>query len=242
VNVTEGQSYQDSRWLTRAVGVFRSPKSTFEHVAANPRWAGLQAVTLGITLTCGVLLQMTEVGRQALVDQWERTAVAFGQEVDNEAYTRLEELSERGEWYAAASAIAGGPVLAFGLAAVLYAAFSKALGGTARFRQVLAVVVHAGVILTARQMLAAPVSFVRETIASPTRLTIFFPMLDEASPAARFFGVIDLFVAWWMVAIAIGMAVLYRRPARRLAVGFLGAYVASAVLVAIVMAVMGGTE
>ena len=42
-------------------------------------------------------------------------------------------------------------------------------------------------------------------------------MLDEASPVARFLGVVDLFVVWWIVVLAIGMSVLYRRPTRSLA-------------------------
>jgi hypothetical protein len=72
-------------------------------------------------------------------------------------------------------------------------------------------------------------------------MTSFVTVLDEASPPARFFGIIDLFVVWWAVAVALGVAVLYRRPARRLVVAFVGAYVALAGLLALVMALTGGT-
>ena len=91
-----------------------------------------------------------------------------------------------------------------------------------------------------RQAIAAPVSYARETLASPAALTMFFTMLDEGSPLARFFAVIDLFMIWWILVLAIGMSVLYRRSARTLAIVFIGAYIALAFVLAIVMAVTGG--
>ena len=77
------------------------------------------------------------------------------------------------------------------------------------YSQVLAVVVHASVILAIRQIVAAPVSFARETTASATSLGVWFPALDQASPLARFVGAIDVFVIWWVVLVALGVAVLY---------------------------------
>jgi hypothetical protein len=107
--------------------------------------------------------------------------------------------------------------------------------------EVLTVASYSGVILALRQVVAAPVDYMRESIASPTTLVQFFGMLDEASPVARFLGVIDLFVVWWIVVLAVGVSVLYRHPTRRLALAFTGAYVVLALLAALVMAVSGGT-
>jgi hypothetical protein len=61
------------------------------------------------------------------------------------------------------------------------------------------------------------------------------------SPAARFLGALDLFVVWWVIVLAIGVAVLYRRPARSTASALMGVYVGFAALLAISMAVAGGT-
>jgi hypothetical protein len=65
--------------------------------------------------------------------------------------------------------------------------------------------------------------------------------LDEANPAARFLGAIDLFVVWWALVLAIGAAVVYRRPVRTLAVEFTGVYVVLLLLLVIVMVITGGT-
>src|SRR6185436_7293234 len=180
-------------------------------------------------------------GRVALVDQWERTASAFGQNIDDRQYAALEDASAHGPAYAAIGAFASGPLLTCGVAALLLVVFNGALGGSATYWQILAIVAHAGVILALRQLVAAPVNYARETLASPMTMTVFFPMLDEASPIARFFGIIDLFVVWWLAVLATGLSVLYRRPARRLFIGLAGTYVMLALLLVIAMAITGGT-
>jgi hypothetical protein len=134
-----------------------------------------------------------------------------------------------------------GPLLALALSGVLFLVFRNAAAGRVTFTQVLAVVAHAGVILALRQLITAPIVYASETLASPITIGMFFRVLDEASPLARFFGIIDLFVVWWALVLAIGMSVLYRRPARRLAGVFVGAYVTLAVVLTAVMAAAGGT-
>jgi hypothetical protein len=139
--------------------------------------------------------------------------------------------------YAAATALGYGPVLVFGVPALLFFALTPRHS----YARVLAVVAYAGVILALRQVIATPLDYVRESIASPTTLVQFFSMFDEASPVARFLGVIDLFVVWWIVVLAIGASVLYGRSTRGLALAFTGAYVVLALIAALVMAVSGGT-
>jgi hypothetical protein len=242
MNRTERQSYQLFETLpARVFGVLRYPRAVFSALIDRPRSADVMICTFVVLLVCGVGLMVTDVGRQALVDQWERAAIAFGRPVDDAQYARFEELSEDGPLYAAGNALAVGPVLALGLAGLMYAIFTGALGGRGSYRQNVAIVAHAGVILAIRQLVASPVAYAQETLASPLTLTRFFPMLDEASPAARFLGVIDLFVVWWVVVVAIGIALLYGRPMRRTALTFVGAYVGFAALLAIAMVLTGGT-
>jgi hypothetical protein len=107
---------------------------------------------------------------------------------------------------------------------------------------VLAVVVHANVVLALRHLVAAPVNYARESMASPTTLVLFFTMLDEGSVPARFFGLIDIFVFWWLVVLAIGASVLYRGRTRTFAAQFIGIYIAVALLLAGAMAWLGGVS
>ena len=171
----------------------------------------------------------------------ERTALAFGQRDDDARYVELLDASQHGVAYAAVSALASGPALVFSITLLVYGIFTGVQRGNARFVQVLAVVAHAGVILALRQVVAAPLNYVRETLASPTTLSLLFTGLDEASPLARFFGILDLFVLWWAAVLALGVAALYQRRARPLILSFIGAYVGLAALLALAMALSGGT-
>ena len=186
-------------------------------------------------------LLATEVGQVALVDQWERTALAFGQPVDDAKYAQMQDLSQYGVAYAALMSVIRVPVVTSAIAAVLYGVFT-AIGRQARFGQVFAVTAYAGVILALRDVLAAPLNYLRESLTSPITLTQLFGMLDEASPLARFFALIDLFMLWWIVVMGIGLAVLFRMRVRRVAAGLIGVYICIAVLLAGAMAVLGGNS
>ena len=223
----------------RAFGVIRRPRATFEDVVATPNWLGLMAGMTVASVLAGVLLFQSGVGRLALLDQWERTAAAFGQQVDDARYTELQALSEHGAAYSMAAAVLGGPVLILGVSGLLLAILGNGRHRVS-FRRMLAVVTHATVILTLRQLIAAPFVYARETTSSATSLGVWFPALDETSPVARFLGALDLFVVWWVVLLAIGMSVLHRRSSRPLAVSFVGAYMGIAAVMAIVMALLGG--
>jgi hypothetical protein len=241
-NRTEPESYQEFEALpARVVGVLRSPRALFISVIERPRWVAMMLFTWLVTAACGAALLETGVGRQALVDQWERSALAFGREVSDDRYAEFVALSEYGAAYAVLTAVAAGPALTCVLAGAIVGVFSVALGGGGTYKQVLAIVAHGGVILALRQLVSAPFSYARETLASPTTLGQLLPIFDEASLPARFFGAIDLFVVWWVIVLAIGVALLYRRSVRSTAFVFMGAYVGFAGLLAMAMAVSGGT-
>jgi hypothetical protein len=186
-------------------------------------------------------LLATDVGQVALVDQWERTALAFGQTVDDARYAEMLRLSRYGVPYAAASAVVRGPAAAVALAAVFYGVFS-ARGRRVTFAQTLAVVAHAGVILALRDVVAAPVNYARESLASPVTFVSLAGMLDEGSPAARFLALLDPFVLWWLAVLAIGLAVLYQARVRVMVLTLLGLYLGIALVLAGTMTVLGGAS
>jgi hypothetical protein len=233
-------SSDNSSTAERIAGVVRRPRVTFEAVARWPRSAGLLALLFVVYFMASAALLATEVGRLALVDQWESAAAAFGQPVDDARYAELQRLSEQGTAYAAVTALASGPAAAVALAAVLFAWFTGFHGGRASYSQVLAVVATASVVLMLRHLIATPLNYARETMGSPTSLALFVTMVDQASPVARFSSLIDLFVIWWLIVLAIGIAVLYRRRMRDVAVLLIGVYVAIALLLSGAMAVLGG--
>jgi hypothetical protein len=210
-------------------------------VVAKPRWGALLAALFLMSFAANAAFVATDIGRQALVDQWERTAVAFGQPMDEGRYAQFQKLSRQAIPYVAMTQLLRGPVALAFLALVLFAWLRTATGHDVRLDQVVAVVVWSSVILAIREVIAVPVNVAREAIGSPTTLAQIFPASNAASPLARFFGVIDVFVLWWLTVLAIGLSLLSGRRTWRVAVALYGVYVAVAVALALTMAVMGGT-
>jgi hypothetical protein len=223
----------------RAAGVIRRPRATLAAVTVNPRWVALLAAATLAAAAANAAVLSTEVGRQALVDQWERTALAFGQEVDDARYAEFQQWSTRGAFYGVAAALVNVPVAALAAAAAVYGVFGRR-DRSVRFGIVVAVTAHTGVILALRLIAGAAATYVRETTASATSLGIWFPALDESSPVARLLGLIDLFAIWWVVVLAIGVSVLYGRRTAPVAAGLTGVYVGVAAALALIMAAMGG--
>lgn len=227
-------------FLPRLIGVIRCPRTTFRAVAASPRWVGLVMILAVVTAASQALLFQTEVGQVALVDQWERTTLAFGQPVDETRYAEFQALSRKGPLFGVAIALVGGPVLTLVLAMVIALVFRRG-NPNVSFSQVLAVVAHASLILAIRLLVSAPVSYAREATGGATSLGLWFPTLDAASFAGRLIGALDVFVLWWVVLLAIGVGVLYGRRIRSVAAAFLGVYAGLALLLAVTMTVLGGT-
>lgn len=111
------------------------------------------------------------------------------------------------------------PLVFAAVAGILLGVFTALLGGEASFKQVFAVVSHAGVISIVQQLFVTPLNYARESLSSPANLSVFFPMLDEGGFLAGFLGSIDLFLVWQVVVLAIGLGILYRRPTRSILLG-----------------------
>lgn len=227
--------------IGRIVGIIRRPRATFMAVIAAPRWVPLLVGLYLVNVAVNGFLLTTDIGQQALVDQWERTALAFGQPVDAARYARFQELSEQGIWYAALTQLVRGPVASLALATVLFLAFGRHRHEAPAFRQVLAVVVYSTAILTVREVVAAPINYFREAVSSPTTLVQLFPVTNAASPVARLLGLIDLFLLWWLAVLASGLSALYGRRTARVATMLFGVYFGAVVILAASMVIAGGT-
>jgi len=224
--------------VSRFVGIVTAPGATFASVVAHPKWLGMLLLTTGIIMVGAVLPMTTEAGRQATLDKME----SFGMTIDDDMYAQMQKRSGIAPYTTAAGVLVMAPVMTLIIAGILFAIFNAAMGGTASFKQLYAVVVHAGVISAVGQLFTGPLNYLRGTMASATNLSVLLPMLDEGSFLARLAGMIDLFVIWWLIVLAIGLAVLYRRKTQPVAITLFAVYAAIALVAAAVMSRFGGTN
>ncbi|MGH9329680.1 MAG: YIP1 family protein, partial [Vicinamibacterales bacterium] len=135
----------------------------------------------------------------------------------------------------------GIPLVMLITAGILFVVFNAAMGGRASFKQLFAVVAHSSVISALGWIFVMPLNYFRETMTSPTNLSVLAPNLEEGSFLARLLGTIDLFLIWWVIVLGIGLAVLYRRRTQPIVVTLLAVYAVIAVIIAGAMSALGGS-
>jgi len=218
--------------VARLIGILTSPKETFQSVVASPKWFGVLACTALAVAVFTALPLTTEAGRQAAIDKQVSQMQSFGMQVNDEMYSRMEKQSAIMPYTTAGSIIVISPIIVSILAGVFFAIFNAALGGEASFKQVFSVVTHAGVVSSLGAVFGGVVNYFRQRMDSVTTLGSLFPMLSEKSFVANFLGAIDVFAVWWVLVLAMGLAVLYRRRTQPIAITLFSLYGVIAIAIA----------
>jgi hypothetical protein len=226
--------------VARMTGVLLAPRATYADIAARPRALGALAFVLAIIVAATFAFLSTEVGQQASLDNQVRQMESFGRTVTDAQYQQMERMAPLSRYFAAGFQLVLTPIMALIVAGLAFAVFSAALGGNATFKQVYAVVVHSGVVLSVQALFGLPLAYARESLSGATNLAVFAPFLDENTFAARLLGSIDLFLIWWIVSLAIGLAVLYRRRTAPVATTMLVVYVAIGLVIAAIKTATSG--
>jgi hypothetical protein len=232
----------DRGMLSRAVGILFSPAETLEAVIRYPRSASmLFVVCLVIGLSTG-LPQFTERGRQATIEMQIRQIEQQGQAVPPEAYDQIRRFAPYFPYLSIGSVFVIVPVFTLLFTAVFWAVFNTLFGGTASFKQILAIVTHAQVVSAAGAVLGAPIQYAQgiQTTAGPFNLGALAPMLQPSTFMANFLGSISVFTIWQIVVSAIGVGVLYHRRSTGIAIGLLVAFLLITAGVVAGMSALGG--
>jgi Yip1 domain len=217
----------------RIIGILVSPKETFQSVVASPKWFGVLAcTTLAVALFTALPLT-TEAGRQSAIDRQVTQMQSFGVQVTDEMYQRMEQGAGRMPYMTGGSIVVVSPIIVAIFAGILFAIFNAALGGEASFKQVYSVLAHAGVISTVGAIFGGLLNFARQRMDSVTNLGSLVPMLPEKSFVASLLGAIDVFIVWWLIVLAMGLAVLYRRRTQPIAITLLAIYGVIAIVIAV---------
>jgi hypothetical protein len=213
--------------LSRVIGIITSPAETFRSVVQTPRPVGILFFVAVILAAAVGAPQFTEVGRQAVLDaQVQQTERFTHQPVTDEQFTRMQAMSRYTPYISVASIFIVLPITALILSGLYWVIFNAILGGTASYKQVLAVDTHAMVISALGALIGAPVQYFKGTASQsgPFNLGALVPMLDERGFISTFLGSISVFSIWGVIVVAIGLGVLYRRKSTSIAVGLFAVY------------------
>lgn len=236
-SASEGVPQKTPGLAGRVAGVLLSPRETFAAIAARPRWLGVLVLTLIVTSISYYFILGSPGMQDAIIDQQIRAIESRGNTVSDEQLANMERFIGYLPVAYAAGTFVLGPLIGAALAGIVMWIFTTIMGGNGTFKQVFAVMSHAGVIPA---ISAALVAAMLAMGAMPVgvrppgaNLGVFLPMLEETSFVAVLLRSIDLFLLWWMVVLAIGLGVLYRRRTGPIAATFIAIYVVIALLIAV---------
>jgi len=202
--------------LSRAIGIITSPGATFAHVIQTPKVAGILFLVALVTALAGGLPQFTERGQAAMLDMLSQQGQS---EAQIEAVQKLASTGLLG-YIAIVNVMVFVPLSSVLIAGLLWVVFNAVMGGTATFKHVLAVVAHSQVVSALGALFAAPIIYARGTMSrSVANVSALLPMLDETSFLSKALGMIDLFLVWWVIVLAIGLATLYKKKTSSVATG-----------------------
>ena len=208
----------------RAFGVLFTPRATYASVVAQPRVLGALLTILVIVVGATALFLSTQVGQNAYIDQALSSVEGFGRQVNDQQMAGIERMAPYAPYITGVAQLVFVPLVAVIIAGLALALFNAILGGDASFKQAFAVVVHSYFIVALGTLFTMPLFYMRESMASATSLSVFFPMVDEATFLGRLMGSIDLFRIWWIVSLSIGFGVLYKKRTATIAWSLLGLY------------------
>jgi hypothetical protein len=228
--------------LSRFIGIITSPKATFQGVVAHPKWFGMLMVTTLIVAGCTTLPLFTEWGRQAALDQQVQTLESFGMKIGEEQYAAMEQRMRIAPYTTLAGILVVTPIFLLIISGILFLVFNAVMGGTSTFKQLVSVVVHAGVISSLAQLFAAPLNYLQGSMTSKSNLAVLLPMVEENSFLGSLMGTIDLFLVWYVVVLAIGLGVLYKRRTQPIAISLFAVYAVIAVCIALIKTSFGGSN
>ena len=200
---------------SRVIGIITSPKATYENVVAVPKPFGILLVVAILMAVGTAIPQMSESGREAIIQmQLKAMAARPNPNLDlAQAEAGLRRFAPYFVYVTVASTFIILPIITLFLSALYWALFNVVLGGTARFKQVFAVMTHAQVIAAIGVIVGLPFMINSPTMSmgGPFNLGALVPTLEAGSKLAKFLESISLFSLWSVFVNAVGMSVLYRR-------------------------------
>ena len=219
--------------VARFLGVITAPKDTFRTVIAHPKWLGMLVITSLLVAFFSALPMTTEAGKQAAIDQQVEQRRSFGMETSDQAYAQMERMSGVMPYITFGTVLLMSPIMALIISGILFAIFNAALGGEASFKQVFSVLIHAGAVSALSTVFSGIVNYFRGGVGSAANLGALLPMLPERSFAANLLGTIDVFLVWYVIVLAIGLGVLYRKRTQPIAISLFAVYAVIGIGIAI---------
>lgn len=188
------------------VRVFTGPTKFFEQLKDNPKvLVPMLAIFVLVIISVFLLLdQIVALQAQGTVDSMRDRGMSDAQiqEIMNSPFMKIGPLI-------GAVFVLLGPLITAGFA-MLFGGF--AMGGQARFKQVLSVMAFADVVYYATSYISLPFQILKGTLISPFSLAVLTPDLTLQDPLLLLLSKISLMYIWHVIVAGIGLSIIFKFP------------------------------
>lgn len=209
------EEIQEMTALQRMLGVYFSPRKTFEYLREKPKWLVPLVIIIVIFLLYGVrdyvlrdLVAQESIDKITMIPQ-------IPEEQKGEIIEKIKQNWTGSIAYLSASQVAGKNIFLWALEWVAFSAIllflgNFLLGGQASFVKLLSVYVHAGLVAIPATLLKIPLMLIQHTLHIQTSLAIFIPADIERNVLHILLERLDIFTAWEVILIIIGLSAISR--------------------------------
>ncbi len=185
------------------IEVFYQPAAWFEKLRSNPK----VLVPYIVLAVLSVLLIF------AIKDQLINMILAMPKIQDQLASGEIPREAEQYLWIGGAASMAFGYILAPLLAAALAMFWGNfVFAGKASFKALLSVMLYGDLIFAVGNLLIVPLVWAKDSLAVGLNLGVLVANRGFQDPLFIALSKVDLFIIWEIIAIGIGLSVIYRFP------------------------------
>ena len=204
---------KERNFFERWVGVYFSPRETFESINRKPNWL-IPLIALALISTFSVVI-MSPVLKTAQIN-----AIAERQGISED---EAEELLQRGasiqKYVVPLSSFVGVFVVTLIIAGIFFLVGNYFMGGETSYKKVLSIYCYiAFAIGLVGTIIKVPLILAKKSMSVQTSLAALLSEDARETFLYRLFSHFDIFTIWSMILMVIGMAVIYRFSTKKSAV------------------------
>ena len=210
----------------KVIGVFTSPRKTFESVDLKPTWL-LPMIILAV-VNLGFIFTVQDILLNETLAQQEESMIERGMEAEqiDQALAATAAFMKFGT---PAMAAIISVIMTLIVAGVFLFVGNVMLGGASTFKKVFAVTAHSWLVIGLSALIILPVILSKESMQVTFSLASLMSEESRTTFLYQLLAKIDIFWIAWIAVYSIGLAVIYKKETQKMATAVVAVYAVYAV-------------
>ena len=203
----ENNTSKDLSIVQKMIGVFFTPKETFEAIDRKPDWVAPLLVIIILTLIFSMITMPITMPEQMEKQREKMEERGMADDQIDQAMATGEKM---GKIMAPVGIIVGVPIVLLFFALIFWFVGNVILGGQTTYKRMFSVYTYSSLIGTVGFMLTALLILMRKSADVHFSLALLLPQEQSETALYQFFKGFNLFSIWQYAVLAIGFAVIYK--------------------------------